>query len=82
MAMGGFYSGRARIPSLDAVNPKVSPALSRVVERAIELDPAARHQDVSSFREALVVAAATTRGSAKNHPYAHVMRIGLLSRKQ
>jgi serine/threonine protein kinase len=39
-----------RPPSLRRVNLKVSPALARIVERAMSKDPAARHKDFKEFR--------------------------------
>ena len=37
-------------PSLRRVNLKVSPALARIVERAMSKDPTARHADFKEFR--------------------------------
>jgi hypothetical protein len=39
-----------RPPSLRRVNLKVSPALARIVERAMSKDPAARHADFKEVR--------------------------------
>ena len=59
--VAGHYSGRQPIARLDTINPRVPQALSRVVERCIEIDPNQRYQDVAAFRGDLVQATAVAQ---------------------
>jgi len=43
-----------KLPSVRSLNPKVSPALSMVIEKAMQLDRNLRFQNIEEFKEALI----------------------------
>jgi Tol biopolymer transport system component len=53
--------GRAKLTGIRSRNPAVSPALARVVERALALEPEQRFQSVSAFADAIASAAGSSR---------------------